>query len=93
MERRHRESAAFAARHSQLLERVSGARGLVVTRGGLLLLLLFFFLLGVVMVEDSPAQQQRHTGGVYVILLQRVTSQEDTHTQVHYGYKHGTAAH
>ena len=58
MERRHTESAAFAAGHSQLLERVSGARGLVVTRGGLLLL-----LLGVVMVEDSPAQQQRHTVG------------------------------
>ena len=61
MERRHRESASFAGRHSQLLDRVSGARGLVVARSGLLLLLMWP---GVVMVEDSPAQQQRHTAGL-----------------------------
>ena len=60
MERRHTESASFAARHSQLLDRVSGARGLVVVRDGPLLLLMWP---GVVMVEDSPAQQQRHTAG------------------------------
>ena len=61
MERRHTESASFAGRHSQLLDRVSGARGLVVARDGLLLLLMWP---GVVMVEDSPAQQQRHTAGL-----------------------------
>ena len=61
MERRYTESASFAARHSQLLDRVSGARGLVVARSGLLLLLMWP---GVVMVEDSPAQQQRHTAGL-----------------------------
>ena len=61
VERRHTESASFAGRHSQLLDRVSGARGLVVARGGLLLLLMWP---GVLMVEDSPAQQQRHTAGL-----------------------------